>query len=426
MTEKDRNLIFETLYKELNNIKEFLSDEEFESASDKIMKNWGGNIESDDEFDPMEFFGDAGDAAEDDIRAEFGDEEFASFGSMEDPRMLKDLREEAQVLSRPRHDNPQDEEEMMRHLSTGEDFLDSDEYKEDETGEKVTYYVKGVDPNDKFYPDADDWMWNYCVFLGKFTDSKGRDYDLGIYPGAKYGRHYSAAIVYSNEPGDYASGDLPGSHGFEAYNETFKRALDAGWSVKELTNGLYNAIEEVPTEENKEELARIQREKDAEFDRMWLNNDDINESQSGLFEIKDAEGNIIKRHALVAPVDGVNKTGRVMGFGDDGQGRMQLLVTWEWPMDMKYTNPEEMGDDRVYPEDVVIANSKREQSIDEMRGLGKGVKNSGDRNVKLRDDHHEAPLTNLDESINNLFKNKVTKKQLKEFINEQARKISKM
>lgn len=35
-------------------------------------------------FDPYEFFDDAGFAAEDDIRATYGDEEYADFGSMED------------------------------------------------------------------------------------------------------------------------------------------------------------------------------------------------------------------------------------------------------------------------------------------------------------------------------------------------------
>jgi hypothetical protein len=235
--------------------------------------------------------------------------------------------------------------------------------------------------------------------------------------------------------------------------------------------------------------------------------------EKGLFQVEDAEGNIIKRHTLVTPVNGVEKKGRVMGFGDDGQGRIQLMVTWEWPTDMKFTNPEEMGDDRVYPEDIVLASSRNmnegedelpggdhpdgysfdktslykwfqdalwqlrwydeavaaevmekaferdydyklkmsemknenineeqlnelefiseeeEQALEEMRGLGKGVKNSGDRNVKQRDDHHSAPLTNLDETvesnINKLFEGKVTKKQLVNFINEQAKEVAK-
>jgi len=249
--------------------------------------------------------------------------------------------------------------------------------------------------------------------------------------------------------------------------------------------------------------------------------DDIYEAvdEKGLFQAEDAEGNIIKKLALVTPVGGVDKKGRVTGFGDDGQGRMQILVTWEWPIDMKYTNPEEMGKDRVYPEDIVLASSKnmneneylkedeiddeleldklhfdksslykwildalhqldvystedvamamekaferdydyklkmnemkneeqinevdsflneledcteeQEQALEEMRGLGKGVKNSGNRNVKLRDDNHHAPLTNLDEAveknINKLFEGKVTKKQLVNFISEQAKEVA--
>ncbi len=255
MTEKDRAFIFETLYSELNNIKESLSDEEFKTASDKIMKNWGGPLKkekgamlsSNDMFDIV----DAGAVAQSDIENEFGEDEFM----------------------------PMDNDEYRNMMS---DFEDIDE----------------------------------------------------------------------------------------------------------------------------------------------------NTDRGGLFKAQDANGNEINRHALVVPVDGVNKKGRVMGFGDDGSGRMDLIVSWEWPIDMKYTNPEEMGKQRVYPEDVVLANSKvenipSESPIEEMRGLSKSVKNSGDRNVKMRDDHHEAPLTNLDESINNLFKNKVTKRQLNEFINEQARKISK-
>jgi len=70
-----------------------------------------------------------------------------------------------------------------------------------------------------------------------------------------------------------------------------------------------------------------------------------------------------------------------------------------------------------------------EDTIEEMRGLGKGVKNSGDRNVKQRDDNHSAPTTNINESIDNsiktLMSNKVTKKGLKEFISEEAKKVAK-
>jgi hypothetical protein len=55
-----------------------------------------------------------------------------------------------------------------------------------------------------FYPSAKEWMWDYCIYLGPFTDSKGNNYDLGIYLGLD--SYPSAAIVYGNEPGNYLSG----------------------------------------------------------------------------------------------------------------------------------------------------------------------------------------------------------------------------
>ena len=72
------------------------------------------------------------------------------------------------------------------------------------------------------YASAVNWMWNYCIYLGPFTDSEGNNFDLGIHDD-------SAAIVYGNNPGDYISGELnlfgkPGSHSYEAYEETRKRA----------------------------------------------------------------------------------------------------------------------------------------------------------------------------------------------------------
>jgi len=158
-----------------------------------------------------------------------------------------------------------------------------------------------------------------------------------------------------------------------------------------------------------------------------MNNVDEAIDNKGLFQIEDAEGNILKKLKRVKPIDGVNKTGIVTGFGDDGNGNTQVIVSWEWPIDMKFTNPEEMGKSRVYPQDIVLADSKNktEEPIEEMRGLGKGVKNSGDRNVKLRDDHHSAPITDLNESIKKFFEGRVTKGQLKNFISEQAKKIAK-
>lgn len=58
---------------------------------------------------------------------------------------------------------------------------------------------------EKHYPQANTWMWNYCLFLGKFT-CRGKHYDLGVYENDP--TMISAAIVYGNKDGTYLSGDL--------------------------------------------------------------------------------------------------------------------------------------------------------------------------------------------------------------------------
>lgn len=57
------------------------------------------------------------------------------------------------------------------------------------------------------YPDADNWMWDYCIYLGPYQNPEtGLVYDLGVYqhPDGKL----SMAIVFGNRPGDYLSGEL--------------------------------------------------------------------------------------------------------------------------------------------------------------------------------------------------------------------------
>lgn len=73
-------------------------------------------------------------------------------------------------------------------------------------------------------------MWDYCVYLGPFTDSKGNNFDLGVFMGdyEAFG-HASAAIVYGNEPGNYLSGALKrGEEKMEHYTETWNRARELG------------------------------------------------------------------------------------------------------------------------------------------------------------------------------------------------------
>lgn len=75
------------------------------------------------------------------------------------------------------------------------------------------------------YPSAREWMWNYCIYLGPFTDSDGINYDLGIHIG-KHG-HVSAAIVDGHEDGSYFSGSINKTTR-ECYVETKRRAIQLG------------------------------------------------------------------------------------------------------------------------------------------------------------------------------------------------------
>lgn len=270
INDKNQMSLFEMqqiIKEELKNIHErnyeFDEFDEFDDEDEQISraeKNWGGALEPEEEFDAEEFFGAAGDAAEEDIKAEFGDDEFTPFGTMEDPRMLKDL-----------------EEDTDNHV---------------------------ISPN------------------------------------------------------------------------------------------------------------------------------------SGLFRPQDSNGNDIKTKSLVQHVDS-NKRGYVMGFGDDGAGNLIVRVDWAWPVEMKFKNPKEMGEMKESPENLIVQNIDEETSnidavdekIEEIRGLGSGIKNSGDRNIKMRDDHMRAPLTNLNESIDvkikGLMETKITKKDLQEFISEEAKRVAK-
>jgi len=55
------------------------------------------------------------------------------------------------------------------------------------------------------YPSAREWMWDYCVYLGSWTDSEtGKNYDLGIWFGDD-DNDVAGAIVDGNDPGDYFS-----------------------------------------------------------------------------------------------------------------------------------------------------------------------------------------------------------------------------
>ena len=59
--------------------------------------------------------------------------------------------------------------------------------------------------NDFYFPDAKEWMWNYCIPLGKFEVNASK-FDLGVYINPS--GEVSHAIVYGNEPGEYLSGEI--------------------------------------------------------------------------------------------------------------------------------------------------------------------------------------------------------------------------
>jgi hypothetical protein len=57
-----------------------------------------------------------------------------------------------------------------------------------------------------YYPSAKEWMWNYCIYLGPFTDDEGDNYDLGLV--IFQDGDISNATVYGDTPGNYLSGSL--------------------------------------------------------------------------------------------------------------------------------------------------------------------------------------------------------------------------
>jgi len=88
--------------------------------------------------------------------------------------------------------------------------------------------------NKVFYPSADDWMWDYCHFLGSWVNPyNGAKYDLGIFT-KKDLKDTSGAMVYGNIDGNYISGELRmfGKSGIAEYDavyeETRRRAINLG------------------------------------------------------------------------------------------------------------------------------------------------------------------------------------------------------
>lgn len=474
-----------------------LQEGDFDAKAEKIKKDWGGEEEPEEEFDAVEFFGDAGDTAEEDIKDEYGEEEFAPFGTMEDPRMLKDLQE---VTDQERYEdviflqgseaegalkilNQEGPEAAIRYLSQWHDHGNGMGRNELPHGSS----------DDKFEKDGYHLAWNAPLgYIGLTYDHEH---------GLELGLDESITEDIKNFTGDIPY--VPGKaelrlvkNEIEDLNPNYTMKFDAlkvrekGLEISyDVDKGEYKVISDI---DGKEYYNKIKwpdckdcKFEDAEDVVEFIRNKDsyINEDSehiinpaSGLFRPQDSEGNDITMKALVTNLDG-SKKGRVLGFGDDGAGSLVVRVDWQWPTDMKFMAPKEMGEKKEKPEELIVQNineetmeenlneneemvmaksglhnaimdyhnmggSKEEvlaivdtvfgldETIEESgRGLGKGVKNSGDRNVKMRDDHHSAPLTNLNESVNNsiksLLESKVTKKDLQNFIIEEAKNVAK-
>jgi hypothetical protein len=79
-----------------------------------------------------------------------------------------------------------------------------------------------------YYPSAKEWMWDYCIYLGPFTDSRGNNYDLGIYLNPDSVFEASNATVWGNEPGEYSSGIISPMIDFdnEVTREVVRRAKE--------------------------------------------------------------------------------------------------------------------------------------------------------------------------------------------------------
>lgn len=91
--------------------------------------------------------------------------------------------------------------------------------------ETLTKETKKLNPDDFYYPNAINWMWNYCIPLGKYISEGGIKYDLGVCESPT--GEVSYAIVYSNNPGDYISGEIEVSNPLPStYKETIRRYLN--------------------------------------------------------------------------------------------------------------------------------------------------------------------------------------------------------
>lgn len=98
--------------------------------------------------------------------------------------------------------------------------------------ENFSHETFTIDHADKFYPEHNSYIWTYCIFLGKFTDSNGENYDLGVcVQKGKTSVCFLDATTYGPEGYQYSSGvfsksmlDVYKEKELEWYVEAYRRA----------------------------------------------------------------------------------------------------------------------------------------------------------------------------------------------------------
>ena len=106
----------------------------------------------------------------------------------------------------------------------------------------------------KFFPEANNWMWDYCKYLGSSVYNGNEKLDLGVHiPSADKGC-VSFAIVYGPEGGQYASGPIYMDGKFQPnWLRIFRRKdFQDHWDTYKLAKaaGVFNDFSFVIEDEN--------------------------------------------------------------------------------------------------------------------------------------------------------------------------------
>ena len=212
------------------------------------------------------------------------------------------------------------------------------------------------------------------------------------------------------------------SEEIDSYEKQWSKHLpdgdDEGFDAIEFFGDAGDAAEaDIRDEYGDDEFASFGSLEDPNMIKDLEKGDEI--GKSALFKAEDSKGNNIKINALVSNLKG-NKKGRVMGFDDNKSGNLKVKVDWSWPTDMKFKAPEEMGMKHEYPNHLIIQGAKKEKEetpVEEGIGISFTIRNTGERGRNINE--------SVNNSIKSLMETKVTKNILKNFIYEEAKRVSK-